>query len=83
MVGGRVEREVEIDRPNWDLLACKRWKGVAPKVGEILGLKIRGPKLGLDCGLALKVSALEAWEVLGSSIHISETVAATARKFLR
>jgi len=44
-------------------------------------LKVRGPKLGLDCRLGL-VSELEAREVLGSSIHISGTVAAGDMKFL-
>jgi len=52
MVGGRGERELGIDRPG--LLACTCGKGVAPKIGEILGLKVRGPKLGLDCSLGLK-----------------------------
>jgi len=38
------------------LLACTSAKELVLKIGEILGVKIRGPKWGLVCGLIVKYS---------------------------
>ena len=38
------------------LLACTSAKELVLKIGEILGVKVRGPKWGLVCGLCVKYS---------------------------
>jgi len=53
MVRGSGENVMGIDSPYGGLLACGIAVGLSLGIGELLGDKFRGPKLGLFCGLSL------------------------------
>ena len=56
MVRGSGGKAMGNDRSNCGLLACTYADRISLEIGEPLGRKFRGHKLGLVCGLSLRNS---------------------------